>query len=232
MQELLTKGIGPDGKPHTEFKDAPVGRIPVELEVSTIEAAAELIKPGPFGSAIKKSMYKESGYRVYGQEQVIGGSLKIGDYYIDEEKYEELKSFRVKSKDILISLVGTIGNILIVPEDHEPGVINPRLLLIRFSSEVIDIEFIAYQLQSSVVRDQLELLQQGGTMGVLSATTIKPVLIFLPPLKTQVSFRCALQSIDGRISSAQQRLEHYQYLKKALMQDLLTGKVRVTPDPE
>jgi len=42
MQELLTKGIGPDGKPHTEFKDSPVGRIPVEWSVKKISEIAHL----------------------------------------------------------------------------------------------------------------------------------------------------------------------------------------------
>ena len=63
--------------------------------VSKIEdiAAQEknALKAGPFGSALKKEFYVRSGYKIYGQEQVICGDASFGDYYIDEEKYKELK---------------------------------------------------------------------------------------------------------------------------------------------
>ena len=49
MQELLTKGIGPDGKPHTEFKDSPVGRIPVGWEVYRLADCCEKMTNGYVG---------------------------------------------------------------------------------------------------------------------------------------------------------------------------------------
>ena len=62
------------------------------------------IKAGPFGSALKKEIYVENGYKVYGQEQVINGDETIGNYYIDERKYKELESCKVSPNDVLISL--------------------------------------------------------------------------------------------------------------------------------
>ena len=50
------------------------------------------IKAGPFGSSLKKEEYTTSGYRIYGQEQVIAGRFDIGDYYISERKYQQLKA--------------------------------------------------------------------------------------------------------------------------------------------
>ncbi len=73
------------------------------------EANPNALKAGPFGSALKKSFYVLNGYKIYGQEQVIREDPFYGDYYIDEERYEVLKSCAVKPGDILISLVGTIG---------------------------------------------------------------------------------------------------------------------------
>lgn len=84
MNELLTKGIG-----HTEFKETEIGRIPKSWKVLTLGEMMELIKPGPFGSSITKSNYVESGYKVYGQEQVIRGDASFGDYFISKAKYED-----------------------------------------------------------------------------------------------------------------------------------------------
>ena len=84
------------------------------------------LKAGPFGSALKKEYYVTSGYKIYGQEQVISGDCTFGDYYIDEERYKSLENCAVQAGDVLISLVGTYGKLLIMPEVFEPGIINPR----------------------------------------------------------------------------------------------------------
>jgi type I restriction enzyme S subunit len=85
------------------------------------------LKAGPFGSALKKSDCTSSGFRVYGQEQVIAGDESLVTYYINESKFNELSSCAVKSGDILVSLVGTIGKVLILSDKAEKGIINPRL---------------------------------------------------------------------------------------------------------
>jgi type I restriction enzyme, S subunit len=222
MQELLTKGIG-----HTEFKDSPVGRIPKAWGFSTIGELAEQVKPGPFGSAITKSMYVESGFKVYGQEQVIAGDLKVGDYYITKEKYEELSAFQVGEGEILISLVGTFGQVLVIPSEFEAGIINPRLLKLRMPKESVDPYFVAQQLKSEFVVDQLNRFQQGGTMGVLSGSTLRPVKLVVPPLKEQREISMLLSNFEKNIQIKELKKEKLIDFKKALMQDLLTGKVRV-----
>lgn len=172
-------------------------------------------------------MYVGNGYKVYGQEQVISGDFSIGDYYISDEKYNELTAFRISAGDILISLVGTFGQVAVVPENFHSGIINPRLLKIRFPSSRIDSDFIAQELKSDFVLNQLKQLQQGGTMGVLSATTVKPVKLIIPPIDQQQIIATSLESVDRSINFKKEKLSSLINCKKALMQDLLTGKVRV-----
>lgn len=43
------------------------------------------LKAGPFGSSLKKDMYSPTGYKIYGQEQVISGNENMGEYYVDEK---------------------------------------------------------------------------------------------------------------------------------------------------
>ncbi|WP_234014470.1 restriction endonuclease subunit S, partial [Cronobacter dublinensis] len=97
---------------------------------------ANALKAGPFGSALKKSMYVPTGYKIYGQEQVISGDENIGDYYVDREKYESLISCKVQSGDMLISLVGTIGKVLVLSNKCQEGIINPRLVKISLFKDV------------------------------------------------------------------------------------------------
>ena len=146
------------------------------------------IKAGPFGSALKKEVYTSSGYRVYGQEQVIGGDFSIGDYYIDEEKYDEMFVYAVQPGDLLISLVGSIGNTIVAPEHIEPGIINPRLLRIRTKKEKLNPVFLQYLLKQPNTQAELAKYSHGGTMPVLNGSMLKEFNIIVPPVKKQNDF--------------------------------------------
>ena len=235
MQDLLTRGIDEHGNLRSEqthkFKDSPLGRIPVEWKVGGFDnyvVSDAGIKPGPFGSNLTKDMHVQLGYRVYGQEQVIGGSLDLGDYYITGKKYAEMAALSVRAGDVLISLVGTIGHVLVVPERHHPGVINPRLLRFRPDPKRCIPEFLKALLLSQQLRLQLETFATGGTMSVLSAGIIRKLSIVIIGAAEQKKIIEVLGRSERCLLSHTERLHKLHSLKTALMQDLLTGKKRVT----
>lgn len=154
------------------------------------------IKAGPFGSSLKKEDYSTSGYRVYGQEQVIAGRFDVGDYYINEKKYEKLKSCAVATGDILLSLVGSFGKVLVVPKCIDPGIINPRLLKITPRHELVTSTYLAALLQSSPVQRKLLSMSHGGTMGVLNAGLLKQLTVPLPPMDLQLHYQRAMQVLE------------------------------------
>ncbi|MEE6452543.1 restriction endonuclease subunit S [Gottfriedia acidiceleris] len=230
MQQLFTKGIG-----HTIFKKTEFGEIPEEWEVVGIIDIAEneknAVKPGPFGSSLKKEFYVKSGFKVYGQEQVIANDFTIGDYYIDDKKYEELNGFKVKPLDLLISLVGTFGKIAVIPKlQFKPGIINPRLLKVTFDKSKANVHFYKYYMSSSSFYQQLEGMSQGGTMGVINSKILKSIHFPLPPLDEQLRIIDILTNIDHKLNIETSKYRRLQVLKKGLMQSLLTGKVRVKVD--
>lgn len=226
MRQFFTRGIG-----HIKFKETKIGQIPEEWEVGGFKNLVNpddknAIKPGPFGSALKKSFYVEKGFKIYGQEQVISGDAFYGDYYVNEEKYKELKGFRVNAGDILISLVGTIGKILIVPENFEKGIINPRILKITPDKTKADSQFIAHLLKSDFLIQQMGQKSHGGTMNILNKGMLVSVSFGVPSLKEQKEITEILSAIDEKISVNKKLQEKLTLLKKGLMQDLLSGKTR------
>ena len=146
---------------------------------------ANALKAGPFGSALKKEFYATEGYKIYGQEQVIGQDANLGDYYIAEQKYLELQSCAAKPGDLLISLVGTIGKVLILPPGCKAGIINPRLIKLTLNSNVIAAEYVSLLLQAPWVRDFLFAQSHGTTMDVLNLTILRSLPIPVPPLAEQ-----------------------------------------------
>ena len=88
------------------------------------------IRRGPFGSAIKKSMFVEKSndtFKVYEQENAIRKDIKYGNYYMPNSAFERLKSFEVKPDDIIISCAGTIGETFMISQNAERGIINQAL---------------------------------------------------------------------------------------------------------
>lgn len=154
------------------------------------------LKAGPFGSALKKEYYVESGYKIYGQEQVISGDHTFGDYYIDEERYKTLKNCAVQAGDVLISLVGTYGKLLIMPEIFEPGIINPRLMKITFDKDKVNPYYFKFFFQSESLKRSLSENTHGGTMDILNLGIVRKIAMPLPPVKLQNEFADFIEQVN------------------------------------
>jgi len=167
-----------------ELPELPFGWSWASLEQLT-DGSKYALKAGPFGSALKKEFYVPKGYKIYGQEQVIRGDPYYGDYYINDELFKKLRSCEVKPGDVLISLVGTIGKVLILPNDIEPGLINPRLVKITFDKDIVDSRYFKYYIESQTAKDHFSIASHGQTMDVLNLGILKELPIPLPPLAEQ-----------------------------------------------
>ena len=154
------------------------------------------IKAGPFGSSLKKEFYVKSGYKIYGQEQVIKNDFNYGDYYINEEKYCQLESCKIQQGDILISLVGTFGKISVVPDNFEPGIINPRLMKITPNQTIILPLFLKELLINETTQKQIKGMSHGGTMGIVNVGIVKNIKIIVPNIEEQKQYLQIKEKIE------------------------------------
>ncbi|HDT1625707.1 TPA: restriction endonuclease subunit S [Klebsiella quasipneumoniae subsp. similipneumoniae] len=159
-------------------------------------------------------MYVENGFKIYGQEQVISGDEDYGDYFINEDKYNSLISCKVQPKDMLISLVGTIGKVLILSEKCKPGIINPRLVKLSLYND-ISRDYVKYLLSSPLIQKVLFEDSHGSTMNVLNLGLLKKLALPLPPIKEQVEIvkrihllNIIIDNLKSHIQSAQQTQLH------------------------
>ena len=187
------------------------------------------LKAGPFGSALKKDFYAPNGYKIYGQEQVIRGDPFYGNYYIGENHYQKLRSCAVKPGDILISLVGTIGKVLILPFGIEPGIINPRLVKLSLDKRVVNYKYIKAYLESPNVRHYFSLVSHGGTMDILNLTVLKELPIPLPPFKEQ---NVIVSEVERRLSISDkmeetitESLQKAEALRQSILKKAFEGKL-------
>lgn len=187
------------------------------------------LKAGPFGSSLKKEFYVQKGYKIYGQEQVISGNPHYGDYFISKEKYNELISNKIEPKDILISLVGTVGKVLILPDNCAKGIINPRLIKVSLDNEKYLPKFFKYYFESSAVKAYYGGKAQGTTMDVLNLGIIKTIPFPLCNVSEQEQI---VNEIERRLSVADKlqetidtALAQSESLRQSILKQAFEGKL-------
>ena len=169
----------------------------IEIAMDEITDGKEGLRRGPFGSAIKKAFFVESGYKVYEQGNAINDDCKRGHYYISEEKYNELSSFQLRPGDFIVSCSGTIGKIAQLPANAEAGVINQALMRIRLKSEMIDPYYFMLQFRSEGF--QRKIVSRGSGMGNLAGIKeFKMATMFVPENREKQEYIVA--EIESRMS--------------------------------
>ncbi|MDI1329468.1 restriction endonuclease subunit S [Pseudomonas sp.] len=230
ISHAVTKGL--DSK--SKMRDSGVewlGQIPESWNICRFKFLVKESSAGPYGSSLTKSMYTSSGVRVYGQQQVIPNDFSYGDYYISEEKFNEMKRYEVYPGDILISVMGTIGKVAVVPSGIERGIINPRLVKYRSREEVILPEFVQASILSEVSQSQLLFAAQGSTMDGLNMQIIGELPIAYPETDEQVEILRAIErhskKFNSILSAADQAVTLLQERRSALISAAVTGKIDV-----
>ena len=207
MNELLTKGIG-----HTEFKDSELGRIPVGWRFRALGEISSIV----MGQSPDSKTYndKEDGLPFFQGKADFGVRTPKVKYWCS------VPSKIAPNNSILFSVRAPVGNINFSTEECCIG----RGLASMMATSV-EQEFLYQSLLYS--KPKFEALSQGSTFEAINGAELKGFTIGIPPLTEQKKIASILSSIDKNIEDKQQKLQKTQFLKKSLMQDLLTGKVRV-----
>ncbi|MFA6363241.1 restriction endonuclease subunit S [Methanoregula sp.] len=223
MQELMTKGIG-----HTKFKEDPdVGRVPKEWNVNSLEHISERIT---VGIVVKPAdHYVAQGIPAFRSFNILSDKLNTNDLVFISKI--ENDSIFLKSKifygDILVVRTGTPGTACVVPKEFD-GCNCIDLIIISPKKIAVIAEYLSRYINSQIVKSQIFNLKSGLAQQHINVNEIKKVKVSIPPLTEQQQIIAILTKIDSKLLLQRQRTSHYERLKQGLMNDLLTGKRRVT----
>lgn len=154
---------------------------------------------GPFGSSLKRGDMKEDGIPVYEQQHAIYNSRDFR-YYIDEQKFNEMKRFQVRKDDLIISCSGTVGKVSIIKDDDPNGIISQALLLLRADTNRIIPQYLKYFLSSREGYNAIVSRSSGSVqVNIAKRSVIEQIPLRLPNIKTQRKIVDVLSSIDDKI---------------------------------
>ncbi|MDE3234551.1 MAG: restriction endonuclease subunit S [Bacteroidota bacterium] len=178
---------------------------------------------GPFGGSLKKNIFKPEGYAVYEQQHAIYDQFDHIRYFIDENKFNEMKRFELNSGDLIMSCSGTMGKIAIVPENIKKGIINQALLKLTPSKKVSTV-FLKLWMQSESFQESLREYSGGAAIqNVASVATLKRIEIPLPPLLEQQRIVAILDEAFAAIAKAKANAEQNLKNAKELFESYLQG---------
>ena len=217
MQELLTKGIG-----HKEFKDTEIGRIPKKWKVKSI------MEIGTLQYGITKTGIKvNTGVKFLRITDITDEGIKWHSVPYCELAKSELQKYELKDGDILFARIGaTTGKTCFI--EKSPKSVFGSYLLRMQSLKDIDTKFLYFFTQSLFYWNQVNAVKGGQLKGGLNTKLLGNIKLSIPPLSEQQKIAEILRTVDKRLESLRNRKEKLERIKKGLMNDLLTGKVRVT----
>lgn len=221
MQELLTKGIG-----HTEFKESPVGRIPKEWDVLFLDELVKTEKNITYG-IVQAGAHYEGGVPYIRVSDMTERALSLnGMLLTSPEIAEKYQRSAVSCGDIVYALRGVIGHVLMVPKELDGANLTQGTARVSPNNKV-NSDYLLWAMKSPYVCYQNDLAAKGSTFREVTLASLRSIQIALPTKVEQKEIAFILNSVELKIFSIEDKLTQLLSIKKALMQDLLTGKVRV-----
>ena len=231
MQDLLTKGIDDNGNIRSEqtheFKDSPLGRIPKEWEYCKMGSFIEANLYGPRFSA---NDYSENGNvkTIRGTDFSKSGEILYNETPIAKLPPIMIKNHRLFNGDIVIVTTADCGLTAVFeqPDNDLPFIPSAYSVKFRFN-KVVYPYYLKLFMTTTFAASQVYKFVRQGTLGNLPGSDILDFDFVLPNEEEQHRIVNTIQKQEDFIVCEKNKLSKLQSLKTGLMQDLLSGKVRV-----
>lgn len=242
LHDLLTRGIDENGqlRPSPEqapelYEDSALGLIPKEWELTPLGQVAESMIDGPFGSNLKTSHYVEEA----GVQVVRLQNIKTGEFdetftaFITRAHANQLDKNQVVSGDLLVAALGDErskpGRACLYPAHLPPAINKADCFRVRAQPSKATNSFLMHCLNFERSSKQANAKQQGVTLQRVNLSNLRTIVIGLPTIAEQELISDQLNTIAREISALEYERQKLESTKSGLMDDLLTGRVRVTP---
>ncbi len=188
------------------------------------------MRSGPSGSALKKDELADYGVPLLGIDNVhVERFCKDYIRLVPLKKASQLSRYQVRPRDVMITIMGTVGRACVVPEDVGAALSSKHVWTLTFNRNIYSPTLACMQFNYSPwVLAHFRKDEQGGVMASIRSETLKSTLLPVPKMAETEIIEGILNAISSYIEKSYLDCEKMRRYKTGLMHDLLTGKVRVT----
>ncbi|PZE24547.1 restriction endonuclease subunit S [Curtobacterium sp. MCBD17_028] len=198
--------------------------------VRTAIAAQSVMKARIGWQGLKTKEYRSSGeYSLVGGTEFVDGRVDWGATpFVDKWRFDQDQHIQLRVGDVLLTKDGSIGKTAYVDFLPGPATLNSGVFVIRPVRDAYDSRFFYLMLRSRVFEDFLARLSAGSTISHLYQRDLVTLELELPPtLAEQRMVAGAMFEAENEIVVLRQRLTKARAIKRGMMQQLLTGRVRL-----
>ena len=213
MQELLSKS--------NNWQPTAIGDIASNKKWS--------LTGGPFGSNLQSRDHTNSGVRII-QLQNIGDGKFINNHstFTSEAKADDLLPNNIFSGEIILSKMGDpVARGCLVPGVNERFVMCSDGIRLSVNVEKFDTNFVLLMINHNDFRKAAENASTGSTRKRIGLTELRTLKINCPKFSEQRTISSTIVNMDAEIAALEERLEKAKAIKQGMMQQLLTGKIRL-----
>lgn len=194
-----------------------------------LESLVDLIKIGPFGSALHESDYIENGIPLVNPKHIVQQHIvpqsKIS---ISEEKAEELSSYRLKANDIVLGRRGEMGRCAPVSAREENWICGTGSMIIRLKEDY-DAKLYSLILGSQATVSYLENSAVGSTLKNLNEKIVRKIPVPQFDIEEQHEIVRLIDDLLARERAAQQAAEQalasIDLMKKSILARAFRGEL-------
>jgi type I restriction enzyme S subunit len=124
---------------------------------------------------------------------------------------------------------GTSRHVVVVNRDNLPFIAGLHTIVGKSKTEELDHRYRRYCFQTKAIRKQFLFYAVGTKVSGISKTNIPKLIIPVPSTSEQAAIATILTDMDAEILALEQRRTKTRDLKQAMMQELLTGRIRLIP---
>jgi type I restriction enzyme S subunit len=222
MQRLLTKGIG-----HTKFKQTKLGEIPDKWQVRTLEDCVRRDVPITYG-IVQAGPNVPGGIPYVRTGDMSAGRLsKVDLLHTSVEIDSSYPRSRVKAGEIICALRGVVGSVLEIPEELEGANLSRGVARISPGHDIYR-RYLLWALRSEYARREFDIFSNGTTFKEIPLAQLRTIKVAVPvDIKEQVGLATILDRLELVMDLRQRYEKKLMKLRAGLMQQLLTGKIRV-----
>ncbi len=176
------------------------------------------IRTGPFGSQLLHSEFTQTGVPVLGIDNVVTNRFKWAKKrFLPEEKYRQFERFRVFPGDVIVTIMGTVGRVCVVPENIPVCMSTKHLCVMSFDREKVSPVYVwATIIHDSRVRSQAVKYSGGAIMEGWNIGVLRDISIDLPPLVEQKRFAEIVMRAESLMHKAEESETEIESLAKSL----------------
>jgi type I restriction enzyme M protein len=146
---------------------------------------------------------------------IINGKISYDKTrFVDGKRIHNIEKYRVKERDILLSIRGTIGKVGLVGRELNNGIASSQIVILRISNNLVEPEYLYYILTSSYVQEQMQRLKTGSFINALSLNDLKSVDVPIHPLPQQRKIIEKMRKLEKEYDLA------FNYTRKAMAEHI------------